>query len=651
MPYYGATKDKNAPVLTNTGILNKDAAQPQNVITLTVPIQNGAGQFSGLVGCHILSSALSGSAGQSGAVFKTMTECLIANDLNIVYHTGGDELAGKAYNTLSKSRAAISALTSVQKGEPARYYDKSDISSAKVYKILIPIKIENIDKVWTAGISINKSELYRQSNTFLIVIILCGTTAIALVCAIVARIIKKSVSPVAEIYNATSKLANGDFDIEIRAEYNDELGKTATAFNNLVATLSGYINEISEILGEVAKGNLYAHTQQDYRGDFKPIEIALNTIVDNFNATMSEINKAAELVSAGSEQVSQSAAMLSDGASMQASSIEELSASIIDVTEKVEANTKNAKQASKLAAKAKNNAFKGSEYMKNMLEAMNNINEASNSISKIVKVIDDISFQTNILALNASVEAARAGSAGKGFAVVAGEVRTLANKSAEAARETTELISESVERIALGSEIATDTAKALEKIVAAVESLAEISEQIAASSEEQSMSMQQISTGVDQISIVVQSNSATAEQSAAVSQDMSSQAANLKNMVGRFKLKPVKKKKKSKAASAAKQTEEKAVLSETTENGGSMQDEAEFAAGSLDYIVGEDVNILPAEPFMAVEQADEHANNSEMPVDEALDMQSEIALGNETDSEETPAEAEQENQPEPAESK
>ena len=235
-----------------------------------------------------------------------------------------------------------------------------------------------------------------------------------------------------------------------------------------------------------------------------------------------------------SRQISDGAQALAQGSTEQAASIEELSASITDIADKTKTNADMAGHATTLADTIMKNAEKGSRQMDEMTAAVKEINQASNSISKVIKVIDDIAFQTNILALNAAVEAARAGQHGKGFAVVAEEVRNLAAKSAEAAKDTGGLIANSMEKAELGARIADSTAASLTEIVAGINESSRIVGEIAKSSEEQSMGIAQINTGIDQVAQVVQQNSATAEQSAASSTQMSGQSAMLEELILQF---------------------------------------------------------------------------------------------------------------------
>lgn len=323
--------------------------------------------------------------------------------------------------------------------------------------------------------------------TMLIIIAVAMMAAIALG-LMISRMIS---NPVKRLVGAANQLAEGDLDVEITSTTTDEVGVLASAFKRMT---------------------------------------------DNLNDVMANISSAAEQVSAGSKQVSDSSIALSQGATEQASSVEQLTASLEEISAQTTQNAGSANQANEIAETAKKNAIQGNEQMKEMLAAMEEINDSSNSISKIIKVIDEIAFQTNILALNAAVEAARAGQHGKGFAVVAEEVRNLAARSANAAKETTAMIEGSIKKVEGGTKIANETATALNQIVEGVAQVATFVSEIATASNEQAIGISQVNQGIIQVSSVVQTNSATSEESAAASEELSSQAGLLKEQVSRFKL-------------------------------------------------------------------------------------------------------------------
>ncbi len=308
-------------------------------------------------------------------------------------------------------------------------------------------------------------------------------------------------------------------------------------FNNTLDAIEEPINEATEVLKEMADGNLDVSMIGDYQGSYKVIKDSLNHTLEEFNNVLGSITDAADEVLSGSNQVSDGSQALSQGTTEQASSIEELTSSITEVAAQTKQNAVNASQANELALSAKEGAVIGNSHMKDMLKSMGEINEASSNISKIIKVIDDIAFQTNMLALNAAVEAARAGQHGKGFAVVAEEVRNLAARSTNAAKETTDLIEGSIKKAEIGTKIANNTAESLNEIVAGVSKAATLVGEIASASNEQATAIYQINKGIEQVSDVVQTNSATAEESAAASEELSGQASMLKSMVGKFRLK------------------------------------------------------------------------------------------------------------------
>lgn len=358
----------------------------------------------------------------------------------------------------------------------------------------------------------------------------------------IAPAMKNTVETIRGLKDEVQRLINAAIEgkLDVRADetkHSGDFRRIVEGVNELIEVMIKPIKEVTNVMSEMSQGNLDSSVNGEYKGEFGILATSVNNTIDSLNEVLNEINNASEQVFTGASEVSDGSQELSHGATEQASAIEELTASITEVAAQTKENAINANQAKDIALNVKENAEDGNKHMSEMLKSMGEINESSANISKIIKVIDDIAFQTNILALNAAVEAARAGQHGKGFAVVAEEVRNLAARSANAAKETTELIEGSIKKAEKGTDIANNTAKALDEIVEGISRAAKIVAEIAASSNEQATGISQINLGLEQVSQVVQTNSATSEESAAASEELSSQAQLLKEMVSSFKLK------------------------------------------------------------------------------------------------------------------
>jgi methyl-accepting chemotaxis protein len=295
--------------------------------------------------------------------------------------------------------------------------------------------------------------------------------------------------------------------------------------------------EMEGMLSAVVAGELGRRIDLDGKtGFFEAMSRGVNQLADNMAEVISRVKRVAADVHRGADEISAGNANLSQRTEEQSSSLEETASSMEEMTTTVKQNADNAAQANQLALAARDQAEKGGTVVSQAVAAMTGINEASKKIADIIGVIDDIAFQTNLLALNAAVEAARAGEQGRGFAVVASEVRSLAGRSATAAKEIKELIQDSVRRVEDGSVLVTQSGQTLEKIVASVKKVSDIVAEIAAASREQSSGIEQVNRAVMQMDELTQQNAALVEEATAASQAMAEQVRGLNEMLARFQV-------------------------------------------------------------------------------------------------------------------
>ena len=363
------------------------------------------------------------------------------------------------------------------------------------------------------------------------------------ICVIISQVFsilitkRRIIQPIHLLKEEMIELSKGNLDAESKlVPDTSELGMLISAMHTTKHALRSYISDIRQKLNGMAQGNMNQTVELDYVGDFAEIKHSLEEILLALNHTLHNIDQSAERVNENAVQVADGAQALAQGSTEQASSVQELAATISDVSQQINQTAVNVDEAMQEINRSSQDVMLCNQKMSEMTEAMNEIRTASQQIANIIKAIEDIAFQTNILALNAAVEAARAGAAGKGFAVVADEVSNLASKSAEASKQTAQLIDNATTAVDKGVVIATETAEALLGVVHSIQKSDGLMSKIYDDTRAQTDAVSQIDIGVGQISTVVQTNSATVEQSAAASAEMGQQANLLKSLVNQFQL-------------------------------------------------------------------------------------------------------------------
>ena len=385
----------------------------------------------------------------------------------------------------------------------------------------------------TESITKNLLTMIRNGVVLGLIILVVGF------CAMVFFINMRISQPVLMVKEMASEMEQGNLrnNPGITGKiHRDEIGELAESIVFAVTTLNGYISDISDMMGEMAEGNFSYVSRINYKGDFMSIGASAKTLHDQMKDIVDNINLSSTEVYNGSAQLSNVATIMADGTIKQASATEELSASMSDISDKIAMNIEKAEKAQRLSHLSIETINEQKAQIESMLTAMTNIEESTNEIGKIIKSIDDLAFQTNILALNAAVEAARAGTAGKGFAVVADEVRNLANKSADAASNTSILIGSCIEAVNNGAEIARRTSEAMNSVIDNANSTNSLIDDITSQAHAQDEAVQQVRVGMSKISEVVQQNSANAEESAASCEQLNAQATTLRDKIAIFKV-------------------------------------------------------------------------------------------------------------------
>lgn len=416
------------------------------------------------------------------------------------------------------------------------YRDENGVQQLVVYKYLK-------DRDWVFMVRDNASEVYQEVGTVRLTVgVLCALVG-AFVILVTLLILYREGQELMVMENAIRRLGNlelsADRELEIFFDRTDEVGMIAQTIHHVCDCLRKTIDDIGRILGEMANGNIAVDVTQNesyYIGDFRVLAESLKSIRTHLTDVMRKITLIASQVDNDANQVSAGAQALSQGTMQQKDSIDRLVANVTDITEQIQNSTIRCGNASELVDRATGYTSEADTRMEQLITATKNIDQSSAQISSIIKTIEDIAFQTNILALNAAIEAARAGAAGKGFSVVSDEVKMLASKSAEAAKNTGTLIGRSVRDIKTGTESTNLAISAVQVISECIQSIKKLMDEISLASIQQSEMIVSVENRIKEVSKVTEANSSAAKESAEISNELSNQARTLNHLIGQFRI-------------------------------------------------------------------------------------------------------------------
>ncbi len=383
----------------------------------------------------------------------------------------------------------------------------------------------------------DNTRLLEAQNQILITTLIISLVFILVAVAVVTVFIKQILTqPIQHMIRLMNRVAAGKFDEKFAINKKDEIAEMGASVNELIDSLQSVFLSISDVMGGVEQGDLSKQIVIELKGELDNIKSRINRSVSMLSSTIETVKETVVSVEVSARELSNSAELLSNSAGNQAATLEEISSSIAEIENHSKQNTEFSQEAEQISGATLEMVNRGNSQMEEMQQSMSQINATSLDVTKIIKVIDEIAFQTNLLALNAAVEAARAGKYGKGFAVVAEEVRNLAARSAEAAKNTSSLIESSMKEVELGVERAGQTAGILKEIVVEVEKSNDLVSRIAGASQEQSAGISEIFKGISQVNDSVQQNSAISEQTAASSDVLLNQSNNLQQEIEKFVL-------------------------------------------------------------------------------------------------------------------
>ncbi len=520
-------------LLKETG--NLTVGDPENIegqmgIMMGMPVKQGEDTAFYLVGGYkydALADVIGGiSVGKSGQAI------IINQDGVVVAHPSADFVGGGSnVYEMDTGKTATSIYDRMISGETGSA--TGEVNGQQAFVAFSPVRGTR----WSLAIQVPVKDYMYLAYQAIAQIFAVAMVMLILALLVVYRLSRKISLSLGHATKRIEGLAEGDLRSEVQvSESRDELEVLSKSLKSTVTSVNRYLTEIQDVLAHLAKGELNVQTSDDFRGDFVVVHDSLSHIITSLNGTMQEINGATVRLSHTAETLSGQSGQLHHASLRQSDSVVQLVSEVENIKGNVDAVLENTEETKRRMVAISETIQSGTAHMDDMLKAMDAISKNAGDISKVSKMIEDIAMQTNILALNASVEAARAGSAGKGFAVVADEVRSLASKSAGAAQSTTAMIDKSVQIIQAGVNLAGETSASLEQIAKESAAISAITDRLCESVETQKRSLEEVTQQMEEISNVTGQNLQSAESTAAASGELSTEAERLREMVGRFTL-------------------------------------------------------------------------------------------------------------------
>jgi len=543
--YYKQIKSSGKPYVMEPYLYQLRGTEDIMMISIIAPVYDANGDFLGVAGCDVALNDMQ-SQQYANTGYKSTHMVALSEDKTILLDTKNSDYVGKNADEVGYTN--ITSDTDKVKAMPdgtylnSNYVVNDNITNFATMKkgvsVTVPLKLDSGNgNYWTLYMAMDSMEfnaaIIRDTIKLIVALIIFGIVLLY----IIYRIIKNSLRPITYITAGAAELEKGNLKINIDVDTNDELGRLAKGINHISETMNNYVQDISQQLSSMASNNMDIEIKQKYIGDFIPIQTSIEQIAESLNETLHRITVSADDVASGSVSVSDGAQILSKGALEQESAIEELAVSIESLSDDVKANADDAQKMSLIVKEVGENIKISNEEMEQLVNAMADIRTSSAGIEQILKTIGEIARQTNLLSLNASIEAARAGLAGKGFAVVADEIRNLAEKSGEALQQTSELIENSFESVKRGTNIADETAKSLLAVVEGAKEISGSVDKISIASQNQKRALDELIKSIDLIAEVVQSNTNAVQESVSTSEKLSEQSKLLHRLINKFHLK------------------------------------------------------------------------------------------------------------------